>query len=90
MKLTINNIRFVKELTVDGMPYCWYVAMKSHCVCDSREYKHVDEKGWTVFEEYPAELLPKTVQKFIQKSIREEFMPEHETKYGAIAHYIYR
>jgi hypothetical protein len=90
MKLTMNNIHFVKEYTQDGMTYAWFVVMKSNRVSDTRSYINYDENGRTTAKEYPKEWLPKTVQKFIDQSNREEFTPEHETKYVSIAHWIYR
>lgn len=91
MRLSINNIRFVKEMTRDGVPYCWYVSLNGFAVSDSRNFVNLDENGRTTcLIEYPKDRLPKTVQKFIEQRTREEFYPEHETKYGAIAHWIYR
>lgn len=62
-----NEIRFVKCHTFEGMPYCWFVGHKSGRVSDSVEYINRDEQSRTVIEEYPAEWLPKAVQKYIEK-----------------------
>ena len=91
MRLTSNNIRFVKEFTCNGKPYRWYVAMKSNCVSDGRDYRTIDEDNCILYdEEWPIDQLPKSVQKFIEKSIRETFIEEAETKWGTISQYIYR
>ena len=68
MKLTTNNIRFVKVLVKNGITYEVHVAMKSHLVSDSRTYVNYDENGTTVVADYPFEKLPKAVQKFIQQA----------------------
>lgn len=91
LRLTINNIHFVKELTRDGIPYSWFVSLNGFRVSDSRSYINYDENGKTTcLIEYPKDRLPKTVQKYIEKSAREKFCPDHETKYGLIEHWIYR
>lgn len=64
MKLTMNNILFVKRLEHNDVTYSWFVAMKSRRISDARNYINV-ENGKTVIKEYPAEWLPKTVQNFI-------------------------
>lgn len=65
MKLTLNNILFVKALVKAGETYEYHVAMKSHLVSDSRTYVNYDENGKTISEKYLVEKLPKTVQKFV-------------------------
>ena len=83
MRLTENNIRFVKEYTVDGITYGWYVCMKSNKVSDGRNYS---AHG---FELYPVDKLPKTVQNFIQKHSWEiwNYYEDHEHEFTT---YIYK
>lgn len=89
MKLTTNNIKFVKELTCDGRTYSWFVAMKSGYVSDSRNYINYENGKTTSKYEFPKGRLPKAVQKFIDNSSREEFdTSEHHG--SAFAQYIYR
>ena len=64
-RLSANSIKFVKRLELDGITYCWYVAMKSGHVSDSRVYIYYDERETTCAKPYPKEQLPKAVQKFI-------------------------
>ena len=93
MRLTTNNILFVKELTVGGMPYCWFVSMKSNCVSDAREYKHIDDRGFTICKEYPRELLPKCVRVFIESSYPETLRAEEQSVFDPekpFVEYIYR
>lgn len=73
MRLTTNNIDFVKELTEDGVAYSWYVAMKSHRTSDGRHYCYCDKEGRTIVKEYRKEDLPKSVQSFIDTHKREQF-----------------
>lgn len=65
MRLTANNIKFVRELSKDGITYQWFVSMRSGNVSDSRCYVNYDESGKTVAELYPFDNLPKAVQKYI-------------------------
>jgi hypothetical protein len=66
MRLTVNNIRFVKAMThkESGIIYAWYVGMKSGYVSDGRSYINC-ENGKTVIREYPVTDLPKAVQTFV-------------------------
>ena len=64
-KLTVNNIEFVKERTLDGMTYGWAVALKGG-VSQLRDYTNYDENGRTIAAEYSLDRLPKTVQKYVQ------------------------
>ena len=73
MRLTVNNIDFVKELTEDGISYNWFVAMKSGRICDSIHYAHYDKDRRTIVKEIKKEDLPKTVQKFIDTHERMQF-----------------
>lgn len=73
-RLTYNNIKFIKELTKDGVPYEYYVAMKTGNVSDGRFYARIDERGRvTDNKEYPFEKIPSTVQKFLENHTRELF-----------------
>ena len=94
MRLTTNNIAFVKELRINDMSYSWYVALKSNRVLKrnrvSNTHNYVNyEDGKTVVKEYPMDRLPKSVQKFIADK-----MPENirEDNYNgmAITEHIYR
>lgn len=62
MRLTENNIKFVKELQLDGIAYEYYVSIKGG---DSRTYINY-ENNKTVAKEYEFERLPKAVQNFIK------------------------
>lgn len=89
MKLTTNNIKFVKELTCDDRTYGWFVAMKSGYVSDSRNYINYEDGKTTSKYEFPKEQLPKAVQKFIDNSTRETF--EASEHHGStFVQYIYR
>ena len=85
MRLSLNKIEFVKERTLNGMTYGWFVAMRYYGESDARNYSNY-ENGRTVATEYPVDRLPETVQKFIQKSDRKEW-----SKIGDdFVEYIYR
>lgn len=72
MNLTVNNIKHVVEHTVNGYSYGWFVAMKSNKVSDSRNFINYKGGKTTNTIEYPAEKLPKSVQKFITRHERRE------------------
>lgn len=80
MRLTVDNIKFVKVHDYNGMPYSWMVVMKSGRVSDSRNYVNY-ENNKTVVKEYPQEWLPKAVQKFIEDAA-EELINSTEDKDG--------
>ena len=63
MKLTTNNILRVLRNEYNGVPYNWFVILKSKY--DSRDYINHDESGRTTVSEYPASKLPLAVQRFI-------------------------
>lgn len=67
MKLTVNNISFVKakKHKESGIVYAWCVGMKSGWVSDLRMYYNF-ENGKTVIREYPITDLPVSVQEFIK------------------------
>ena len=75
MRLSLNNILFVKEVEHNGESKCFYVAMISHCVSDLRRYE-------------PGE-LPATVRKFIEKR-RPVLFHHSEDELLALDIYIYR
>lgn len=77
MRLTTDNIDFVKEIRKNGMPYSWYISMKSRNVSDGRNFVHY-ENGKTVVKEYKKEDLPKAVQKFLEGKIAEIFAKNDE------------
>lgn len=64
MRLIENNIKFVKEMQLNGMTYSYFVSMKSNSISDSRSYINY-ENDVTVAKEYEFERLPKSVQNFI-------------------------
>lgn len=86
MRLTTNNIGFVKELTEDGVTYNWYVAMKNYRTIDGRCYCHYSPEGRTIVKEYKKEDLPKSVQAFINSHERTVFTQTDENH----IHYIYK
>ena len=51
MKLTVNNIQFVKRMESDGITYEWFVAMKSNRISDSRMFTNY-ENNRTVVKEF--------------------------------------
>ena len=65
MRLTLNNIKFVKEHRYNGVTYAWYVAMKSNLVSDGLYFRYYTDKGISGHIEYPVTDLPKTVQKYL-------------------------
>ena len=83
MRLTTNNIKFVKELTCDGITYGWFVS-------DSRNYINYENGKTTCKQTFPKNQLPKAVQKFIENSVPELFLYDEQNTYGALAQYIYR
>jgi len=87
MRMTKNNIKFVKRLEKDGMTYGWFVSMKSNRISDCREYINY-RNGRTVVEEYELDRLPKTVRDFVESHEESIFTDERETT--GFATYIYR
>lgn len=87
MRMTKNNIKFIKRLEKDGMTYGWHIAMKSNRISDSREYINY-RNGRTVAEEYKLDRLPKAVQSFVKE--HEESIWTDERESTGFAVYIYR
>ena len=73
MRLAEKNIAFVKEFVQNGVTFCWFVSMKSRKNSDARDFINY-ENGMSVFGEYTADRLPKSVQKFIAKHNKEFFL----------------
>lgn len=69
MKLTKNNIKFVKQRLRDGLTYNYYVAMKSNNISDNRLYCNYENNKSTA-DYYEFERLPKTVQKFVKEKYK--------------------
>lgn len=90
MRLTANNIRFVKELTTNGITWGWHIAMKDYQLSSARYYTNTDKNGMNMHTEYPKELLPKSVQKFLENSQRELYQTIENKKYGQYVEYIYQ
>lgn len=88
MKLTINNIDYVKRLVLDGITYGFYVSMKSGNISDSREYMNF-ENNKTVYSEFSFDRLPETVKKFIV-SHHESIFTSASFGTGNYTEYIYR
>ena len=65
MRLTKNNIRFVKRLEMDGITYGWFVSMVGGRISDSREYINYAD-GKTVATEYSFDRLPAAVRAFVE------------------------
>lgn len=87
MRLTINNIAFVKELTCDGLTYEWFVSMKSGRASDSILYVNY-ENNKTVVKEFEKDRLPASVRKFIDRHTKREFSKDtYQNK--EFIHYIY-
>ena len=72
MILAEKNIKFVKEFVQNGVTFYWFVSMKSGKNCDARDFTNYED-GKSVFGEYTADRLPKSVQKFIAKHNKEVF-----------------
>ena len=72
MRLAEKNIKFVKEYVQNGVTFNWFVSMKSGENSDARDFTNY-ENGKSVFGEYNADRLPKSVQKFISKRERKVF-----------------
>ena len=72
MRLAEKNIKFVKEFVQKGVTFYWIVSMKSGKNCDARDFTNYED-GKSVFGEYTADRLPKSVHKFIAKHDREVF-----------------
>lgn len=90
MRLTTNNIKFVKELIFDGITYGWFVSMKSGYVSDCRSYINYENGKTTCKQPFPKNQLPKAVQKFIENSDPELILYDDENIYGVFTQYIYR
>jgi hypothetical protein len=86
MRLTANNIKFVKEHTNNGMTYAWFVSLKEQAF--SREFINYNEEGRTICAEYPKNKLPKEVQKFLEGKTAELFSTYGENE--EFVTYIYR
>lgn len=72
MRLTVNNIEAVKEMTKNDTTYEWFVIMKSGCVSDARTYYYATEKGHVdTNANFPVAELPKAIQKFIENKTKE-------------------
>ena len=65
MRLTENNIKFVKQMTVNGTTRKYAVILKSNYVSDIK-----------IFTELKKDELPKSVQNFMSKHKRELFEEE--------------
>ena len=88
MRLTVKNISFVKERTKNGVTYGWFIGLKSPNVSDSINYA-VYEDGKTVAKEYPLDLLPASVRKFIERSERKLLCEDTYESGDCYRHYIY-
>lgn len=95
MRLTKSNIRFVKELTMDGLTYGWYVSLGS--VSASREYINyeaydlMDNRSFrTVCKEYEKEKLPSYVLQFISEHERKIWTSEDFGNGENYTEYIYK
>lgn len=86
MRLTKNNILFVRELVKDGITYEWFVCMKSRKVSESRVFANCDESGKTIVKTYEKEKLPKSVQKFLEESFCD--FEKKEDDYITFIHYM--
>ena len=72
MRLAEKNIKFVKEFVQSGVTFYWFVSMKSGKNCDARDFTNYED-GKSVFGEYTADRLQKSVQKFIAKHNKKVF-----------------
>lgn len=88
MRLTKGNINHVTVIEKDGIPYSWFVAMRSLKVSDSRLYCNY-RNGRSTDDEYKLEWLPKAVQAFVEDANREETRND-DWKGSNYIHYTYR
>ena len=65
MTLSKNSISFVKMHMKNGVPYTWFVSLKSGYVSDARSYSNYDDRGRTTSEPLKLSFLPKSVQAFV-------------------------
>jgi hypothetical protein len=86
MRLTTNNIKFVKELTHNGTTYSWFVSLKEQAF--SQSFTNYNEEGRTIVAEYTKDRLPKAVQKFLENKNAELFSINDRDE--AYVTYIYR
>lgn len=89
MRLTKNNINFVREVQVDGNPIQWYVVMKNNWVSDMRAYSYSNISRYSKPTPFPATDLPKTVQEFINDHACKLDWLDEETEF-TITHYTYQ
>ena len=87
MRLTKNNIKFVKRIEKDEVTYCWFVMMKSGRISDAREYINY-LNGRTTAEEYSMDRLPAAVRNFVNEHEESIFCDARET--AGYVEYIYR
>ena len=71
MKLIEKNIDRVIVKTMNKIPYCYFVVMKSGWVSDSRQFINV-VNGRTTADYYDKSRLPKAVRQFIDKRTARE------------------
>ena len=75
MKLVECNIDRVMRHDKNGVPYLWFVRMKSNRISDTREFVNYVEyrpgRYRTTSDPYPIDRLPKAVQNFIHKHTEE-------------------
>ena len=90
MRLTANNIRFVKELTTNGITWGWHVAMKDYQPFSARYYRNTDKNGVNMHTEYPKESLPKSVQKYLENNKKELYQTIETKNFGKYVEYIYQ
>lgn len=84
MRMSKNNISFVKRSEKDGMTYNWFVKMKDGQGHDYINYRN----GRTVAEEYNIDRLPKAVKSFVEEHNEGIWTDERESTGFAV--YIYR
>lgn len=93
MKLSYNNIDFVRARTHNGTAYGYFVKMKSNRMSDNRDYCLTNQNGKTDMTlEYKFEWLPKTVQRFLLMHVpeRDEAMNKMLGEDESVVFYIYR
>ena len=74
MKLTKNNIDFVKALEMNGVIYEWFIKLKNG---ETKIYINM-EKGKTIVSEYLKEWLPVSIIQYIDQHEKEEISKEEE------------
>lgn len=87
MRLAYKNIKRVRMIAKDGIPYTWFVILKG--INNTRHYVNYGPEGRTTTDEYKLDRLPKAVQKFV-KTAPEELESITEWNGSEVQHFSYK